>query len=601
MFAFLTSMEFLNLGLLGLLAGTPLLLLAYLKRDPRKKRIVSSLLILKTLPKRKTLRRRVKPPLRFYLELLALLLLGAASAWPVFSSDGENVAILIDSSLSMQAKAAPGISSKSRFDEALSTLERVINAESPKNRYTLFLSAAGSLSGSSSSLSSKGPGLNRLSDEPLSGGALLTLANAQKPSLSSDSIQLSVSEIAESGNFARVVIISDRQVDYLPAKGESAGGNVTVVESVLVGKPVTNAYLTGLQSDSSGMASSAGSSNVPGAESVKRLVASVGLSAPAPESIELRLYHKQKQEPESAYRLVRRLIAKLSPETISQVAFDAPTNSNGNVYKVQIAPVADSPFEDAIAADNEALLSESQTVENSVLLISPDTNTGDALGLSALRALSVRQIAPAEFAALNPAELTKFSLLIFHKTAPGFTPTVPTLLVLPPSRNPIFPVVGEIASPRITSWAEESPITSYLRIGLIKPTAGLVFQVPNWAQSIMNSEPGAIIVAGESRGVRFAGVGMEIFPFEGKKTPIFSVLTLNLLNYLAAKSLSVDISSGDESETWGTNPIQIQKRFSSTAPADDSKSPLWPLLLQLAALVLATELLLRTVKRFQQA
>ncbi len=592
MFTFLTSMEFLNIGLLGLLAGTPLLLLAYLKRDPRKKRLVSSLIILKTLPKRKTLRRRVKPPLRFYLELLALLLLGAASAWPVFSSDGENVAILIDSSLSMQAAAAPGISSKSRFDEALGALERVISAESSKNKYALFLSASGST-----------PGAKRLNEELLSGSALLALANSQRPSLSSDSIQLSVTEIAESGNFARVVIISDRQVDYLPAKDESSGGNVTVVESILVGKPVTNAYLTGLQIDSSGMAPSAGSGDAAsiGGESAKRLLASVGLSAPAPESIELRLYHKQKQDPDSAYRLVKRLITKLSPEAISQVAFDAPTNSNGNVYKVQISSVTDSPFEDAIAADNEALLSENQKVENSVLLISPDTNTGDALGLSSLGALSVRQITPADFTALNPAELTRYSLLIFHKSAPGFTPTVPTLLVLPPSRNPIFPVTGEIASPRITSWAEESPITSYLRIGLIKPTAGLVFQVPNWAQSIMNSEPGSIIVAGESRGVRFAGVGMEIFPFEGKRTPIFSVLTLNLLNYLAAKSLSVDISSGDESETWGTNPIQIQKRFSTIAPTDDSKSPLWPLLLQLTALVLATELILRTVKRFQQA
>jgi hypothetical protein len=42
--------------------------------------------------------------------------------------------------------------------------------------------------------------------------------------------------------------------------------------------------------------------------------------------------------------------------------------------------------------------------------------------------------------------------------------------------------------------------------------------------------------AGEYDGVRYAIVGFELFPFDGKKTPTLSILTLNLLSWVSQQT-----------------------------------------------------------------
>ena len=85
---------------------------------------------------------------------------------------------------------------------------------------------------------------------------------------------------------------------------------------------------------------------------------------------------------------------------------------------------------------------------------------------------------------------------------------------------------------RISSWRNEHPITSYLRVPLLGTNNGVVFSSPLWAFDIINSEEGAFVVAGEHRGIRSAAVGIELLPFEGARTPSPSILTLNLLRWL---------------------------------------------------------------------
>ena len=162
--------------------------------------------------------------------------------------------------------------------------------------------------------------------------------------------------------------------------------------------------------------------------------------------------------------------------------------------------------------------------------------SGDELpdsGFGGVPALGVQQISPAEFAKRAESDLARYSSVIFHRSAPARPPSVPTLLILPPADNPLFPVRDQADEGRITSWAAEHPITSYLKVPLLSPGSAAIFDVPLWAQSIMRVEEGAIVVAGESHGVRFAAVGMEMLPFEGARTPVLSVLTLNLLNWLS--------------------------------------------------------------------
>lgn len=97
-----SGITFLNLGLLlGLLP--PILILAYLFQQKFKHQKVSSVIVLKTLPRRTALLTNIKLPLRFFLEFLALIAIVLAIAMPVIIDRSDSGAIVLDNTLSMQA------------------------------------------------------------------------------------------------------------------------------------------------------------------------------------------------------------------------------------------------------------------------------------------------------------------------------------------------------------------------------------------------------------------------------------------------------------------------------------------------------------------
>ena len=75
---------------------------------------------------------------------------------------------------------------------------------------------------------------------------------------------------------------------------------------------------------------------------------------------------------------------------------------------------------------------------------------------------------------------------------------------------------------------------------LLNPGASVAFEVPLWAQPVISSERGPIVIAGESHGVRLAAVGFEILPFEGARTPATSILSLNMLSWLLSSTGGVE-------------------------------------------------------------
>ena len=103
------------------LCAVPLLILAYLKRQQSKRYVVSSVLVLRTLSRKVSPKKRFLPPLRFFLELLALLCLTIAAAQPFLDLQGEKIAVLLDNSLSMKAQANSG-SAQTRFEVARDSL-----------------------------------------------------------------------------------------------------------------------------------------------------------------------------------------------------------------------------------------------------------------------------------------------------------------------------------------------------------------------------------------------------------------------------------------------------------------------------------------------
>jgi hypothetical protein len=509
MFGSFAAIQFTGPALLLGAFAVPLLILAYLRKQNRKRQIVSSVLILEKLSKRRLLQHRFKPPLRFFLELAALLLLVLSAAGPAFKDERQQIALVLDSSLSMRARSGDFSATGSRFEEARKALSAWIASQRKDSAYTVFVSA---------------PKLRQLGDNELSAERVAAALSEAAATVSTDTLDASVSELAQTGSYDKVLVVTDRKAQFSAAPTANEGQEnqkQTTVDVLSVGKPSANLYLADLRIVPA---------DVAGAGS--KVSAAVGFSGVGEIACRANLYLLDASG--AAGSAMLSVSAHAYAGKLNEVVFNLPQGVQGEqVYKVEVAPAAQGQqgSQDAITEDNYGWVSAKGTASAQLLLVTPREST-DALGLAKISTVHVVQIRPEDYAKLDSAGLEQYALLVFDEAAPALAPKRPTLLIVPPAENQLFPVAGEFQNGRIASWAGEHPITSYLRFELLAPGAGVIFAVPNWAQAVINAEPGAIVVAGESRGVRFAGVGMEILPFEGAKTPALSILTLNMVNWL---------------------------------------------------------------------
>ena len=506
----LLSLQFANPAALFAAFAAPLLVFAYLKKRRRQARVVGSVMILRQLQKRKAVRKRFKPPPRFFLELLALLLLAAAAGMPSAKDESNRVAVVLDNSLSMRARNSALAEHPNRFSEARAQAEKWISEQSSDSRFTLYTS---------------GPKLRKISSTPLGASASKRAIRKLEPALTSDGLEAATAELARSGEYEKILVVSDREGDYLPSPSLSqkvGSDKTTYVEVLSVGEPRPNVFIasTRLERDAETKQSS--------------VVAEIGLSAAEPLDIRLRLLAENEEDPsKSDEKAVRRV--RVFPGKLTEASLPLPFGKKDQVYKLEIVTSGSESETNSIIEDDFAWVTESRSTDSLLLLVSSESNkTG--LGLRALPGFRVVQVTPREYGVLTDDELARFALMIFHRTAPASAPTIPSLLLVSPSNNPLFPGVGEIGSPRVTSWAADHPITSYLKVPLLKPQSSVLIEVPIWGQSIVNAEPGSLVAAGERRGTRFASVGMEILPFEGARTPSSSILMLNLINWLTGST-----------------------------------------------------------------
>lgn len=477
-------LHFAHPGLLLLGAAAPALILAYLQRNPLKRTVVSSIIILKRIPKAPALKRRMKLPLRFFLELLALLLLTGAAAMPFLNDRGEHVAILIDNSLSMRAASGD---KGSRFDDALSSTDDWLVEQDRSNSYTVFVPA---------------PTLTLIGSGDLNREAARRVVRGIKAGFSSDSLGGAVSELLSQRKYERVFVVSDQDAER--DEGDS------IVETRRVGRSASNAYIANLRSERSRL------------QEEMTVTASIGFSGPQATEIRARLSAISG----TSERELSSTKARIEDGKITEVTFNVPIPELGTLYHARIT--AD---DDVLPEDNEGWISPDSRSGSEVLLVGvPDP---DLRGLARIRGIHVTQLTPYAYTRLSDQDLRKYSSLIFYQVAPRIVPKISSVLILPPNENPLFPVRVDVSAPSISSWKAEHPITTYLNVPVLKPKVAQIFEPVPWAQAVLNAEQGALIIAGESQGVRFAGVGFEILPFEGSDTPGPSVLLLNLLQWLS--------------------------------------------------------------------
>ncbi len=549
MFEVLGALQFSNLLAFGALAATPLLALAYLRKRSSKTQVVSSLLILQTLRHKKLVQRKFKPPLRFFFELLALIILIFAASYPSIKEDGKRFAILVDTSMSMRAKNSSG----SRFELAKAELIKKVEAAPSSQRYTLYVSS---------------PKLEQVGETHQTQSVILSSLETISPSLSNDTLDTSAIELANSGRFDGVWIFTDKEssqsVDLIGAAKKSQES--TELSVTTVGEPLPNFYLSDIRYSSSGDTPS--------------ISCTVGASG-APDkgtfgSIRLELYEVDQASGKQIQ--IRKKQLTLSASS-TETSFTLPKTDTGeHLYRLSLN-TGSTVGKNSLTEDDSAWISSTRARRDSILVISEQSSS--SLGLGNLRGLTSKQIRPQEYGDLPTEELKKYELLIFHRSAPATLPPVASLLVLPPDGNAIFPTILETERPKVTSWSSDHPLTSYLKVPLLRPQASVLFEQPVWAQSVINVEQGSILGAGEQRGIRYAAVGMELFPFEGAKTPSTSILFLNAVSWLSnSKGLSSTALTGsstriDAGTTWTiTSPNGSEETISVAAEQEATFYPL---------------------------
>jgi hypothetical protein len=514
MFSFLSQIEFLNLSGLALGLAAPLLILAYLRTQSKKPIVVSSIFILNSLSKKPVIRKRVKLPPRFFVELLALLLLALAAAAPAFLNRSEHTAILIDNSLSMMAKLDAN-SFETRFDKAIQTARTTIE-KSPSNAvFSIYRSS---------------PVFEALLPEKTSSANAVAKLLEIKPITSEDSIDAALRELVEKNEFQRVVVLTDKfpvSNDVSEPPEQSSKERTTKVEVVQIGAPLPNYFISSLSlftdslfQDRKKIRAVISNSAAQGAQ-VRAVLSTVSLSDPEVQSLQKVIEEKP----------------LLLNENDMEVVFNLPVSKAFPLFRLQLQAIDNNSANqfNSIVQDDVAWVSEQAAASSSVLLISPELPLQE-LGLEKIPGFELQRVTPLQYQQLSDKEKSRFSLMIFHKSAPTEFPSRASLLILPPVNNGIFPISEETNQPRITSWAEDHPITSYLRVALLSPGPSALIQVPLWARAVINSEFGPLIAAGEKQGTRVAVSGMELLPFEGSKTPSVSILTLNMINWLSKTS-----------------------------------------------------------------
>src|SRR5580704_12805650 len=473
-------MGLLNPGALYyLLALIPALALAYLVRERPRRVVVSSVLAFRALRARRG--RRFggwpRPDWMFFVEMLIIALAVLAIAKPYVTRTGNPIAVVLDDSAAMQATAGSG---RSRFDMARAALTDALGREGP-GEVNLYLSA---------------PQPHR-AGPPFASAAEASAALAQLHPADAPSDQAALtallSELASDTRLRRVIYAGARPLAApVPPR----------IEAFSAGDPLPN-YAIGsfvLRRESLGQAA-------------LHARLTVGNFSPVAQTLQLAITGDGHS--------IGHAEAHLEPGQIGAIEF--PNLRPAGVYRASLTPT------DGFALDNVAWATAGAVKSIAILFVTP--TPADAAGLDALPGIAVRVASPASF---SPKDLASADLAIFEYAVPKEMPPVNALLVMPPPGDPVFGFnIQPAANVAITGWPPTGPLTDSVNYRLLNLRAGEYLGQHPWLQTIVSGSGGALMLAGERAGHRLVALGLNPFPYLGRRNLPMSVLTLNSLSYLA--------------------------------------------------------------------
>lgn len=540
---------------LALLA--PLLIFAYRKKLKGKDAYVSSLFLIKKLKHIPRSKRKIELPFRFYVELLCLLLLLLAVSMPQIKEEKRHIIFLIDNSLSMRAASGQGL----RFSDALRKARASIERESS----SLF------------SIYSTTPKLNLNGKERVSKSEALKILSELTTEVGKDSIDLLASELASQNTFDELQIISDKNLKLL----NSAASESALIFSEQVGESRENSYILDLEQNEVG----------------DKAIFNISLFHSGLNSAKVGLKLSLKSEG-GLRELAFQPGILLEAGRKKTVTFSLPLDvARENSLNIKLIP--ENSQNNALVDDDEINFSKSRNSENQIYLI----HSGNAENYFGLEGIKNRDFKFLALSELSEETISQASAFIFYKVVPQNIPQKPSLYLLPEASSLFGSEIKKVSAPEISSWDKTHPLTRYLRTKLLNPSTALLLQPPPWASSVITSGSGSLLYVGESADVRLVLSGLELLPYEGKKTASASILFLNILNWLENSDLESKnefYSLASESNTSQLETLELaleQSKRPETTELGSNLKPLWPKLIFLVLMLLVLELGLRILTK----
>lgn len=486
-----------------------LLIYAYLRRGNARPVMVASVFILEQLQNKIFSRKKFIPPLRFFFELLLILLLLAGLSGLFREASGKRYALIIDNSFSMAALDGEQAGAKTRLlTRAVENAGQFLQGLSTGERIELFSSS---------------PMLHSLSSGFVSASAAQALLADVKLAFAADNLEQALRKLSAKGNYQELVIFSDRKASLLNAQNE----HVTQISFRSLLAPQQRAERSNLAISSvawkqgenhDALALSAQVQSY-SAHYSKGMLLVEGLSAGADSA---------KSE------LVAKSAFNLKPHAEERFNFtNLPERFKLFRLRLEFPGGPSQLRENLILEDDQAWIARDNRAAQALLVGDLEPRQ---LGLNAISGLKFAWLKPEEY---NKERAKLASLVVFHRFVPqsadelNSLPEANALFVLPERENAFFSLIASLQDSQVTSWTESHPLLSYLNLSTLKLKQAQILQARLPATEIMRSSDGALALAFDSAGRRYAAFGFEIFPFEGRNAASLSILTLNTFKWLS--------------------------------------------------------------------
>lgn len=489
---FLTPLGFLLAGL-----AIPIILLYMLKLRRKQVQVSSTFLWVQLLRDQQANApwQKLKRNLLLILQLLILAALVIAVARPAIhvpAVASGSVIVLLDASASMNATDV----SPARFEEARKAVEALIDGLTSASSMTLILVA-----------DSPQTLISAETDKSLLKQALGKAQVTQGQANWQAAFALAAGAARSNQEKATIVIVSD---GGLPEKGLPAlAGDVRYVP---VGESQDNLAISALA--------------LRPAQQGPQLFAEASNYTETDRDVLLSIYFNEE--------LIDARQLSLRAKSSESFTLDNLSNTSG-IYKARLSdPEQTNKPLDALTLDDQAFAIYQSSNARRVLLVSSGNLFLEQL-LASLPGIQPFRALPAADGTLQIPN-DPFDLYIFDGILPRELPSADLLFVNPPiGSNPFFEVgasYGEIQNVQV----KEDELTRFVDWTNVHILQAKTVQTPPWASTLIESDSGPLVFAGETKGQRIAALMFDLRQSDLPLQIAYPILFSNLINYLAPPS-----------------------------------------------------------------